>query len=894
MSTKKIKALAIKSGSTPPGVEYEWKTIPSIQEFTKNIVIPEVAGAEEGGDLSTVVSGMPSVFARAFLFKNALDQVKDPSQANSGLAKFYESLIDEWRGLISCIALDYQNVRVERVPLAYSDGKGVNDTVNLYEPAGAFGNMLFERAPLWSDQNLAENTVSNPFIDVLSYDDKVVGGTTPESFLFTSISYQLAPGKPFISSAHGRFTDPLKSDLQLEELKTLYGYVSHVLGKINEFHEHFAGLGALQPNFSNVQGNLQTWVGEMEAYAREKLNSPKLEAQTPEISVFGRPFGILFNLSTDLYGMNGVISANQNGISFNPKDLLMPEGSALAQIDFGKQGVENEEFLSSRPLMVMRATTKGAKDFNYFALPLTAKGLEVFGSNLAALVGLDDRSDVKSRLSAIYDPEHVEGERVEVTLNLRTESGADAPLSIAYEVGKELKGADLLMWPNFIHKRWGRYFLYSELPHNSNNYQAHPFVGSLDEQFSLIKSKNGEPHYVGAEGNASVLPEDLGVEVKLHVAYTSAVQDNAYKYEIFESNRPFKGFKLISAGVDAGFCIIRYDNMGSNLGLPKNRLSEPESDLAKAFLGVDFGSTNTSIAYYSDRDNEAKGMKFQNRRISLLASDDKDNDVRPAGEDEIFFFQNDEIDSNSIKSVLTLHDSKRMVKGEQQLMESVAAMAVSGGFPCFEKNLPIVEATRDRYILGFNRVGKAELIHNMKWSSEEMDKAHKTAYLSSLMLHVYAQLFEEGHEPTRLKWSYPSAMNKGLLRQYAAIYNSLPSVSPVLPTSDGKSNDLKVIQPGGLGSIGSLDGASFIRWNNIRGQLGFWICGCEAQATVLGEEEVLLVLEVDGDPTATLHLEEVGERLPLMEVDSDLTFQRLRLMKVPLSSTWMSSAMMSP
>ena len=30
--------------------------------------------------------GMPSVFARAFLFKNALDQIKDPAQANSGLA----------------------------------------------------------------------------------------------------------------------------------------------------------------------------------------------------------------------------------------------------------------------------------------------------------------------------------------------------------------------------------------------------------------------------------------------------------------------------------------------------------------------------------------------------------------------------------------------------------------------------------------------------------------------------------------------------------------------------------------------------------------------------------------------------------------------------------------
>ena len=809
MSEKNIQALAIKSSSQPPGVEYEWKAIPSIQEFTKNIIIPEVAGAEEGGDLSTVVSGMPSVFARAFLFKNALDQIKDPAQANSGLGKYYESLIEEWRGLIACVALDYKEIQVDRVPLAYSDGQGIGKTENLYEPAGAFGNMLFERAPLWSEQDVAENTVSKPFIDVLTYTDKVVGGTSPESFFFTAISYELPKGKPFISSTSGRFTDPLKSDLQLDELKTLYGYVKHIISNINNFHKHFAGLGNLQPNYSNVQGNLQSWVGEMEAYAKDRLNTPKLEPQTPEISAFGKPFGLLFNLSTDFFGMNGVISTSDvGGLSFNPKELLMQEGSELAQLDFGQDGVEKEEFISSRPLMVMRATTKGTKEFNYFALPLTAKGLEVFGSNLAALVGLDERSDVKSRLTAVYDPDHVDGEKVEVTLNLVTESESDAPININYEVGREVKGADLLLWPNFIHRRWGRYFLYSELPHNSNQIQAHPFVGTLDEQFVMVKAKTGDPHFISEEGKVAEAPENAGLDVKLHVSYTQAVQDNAYKYEVFESNQPFKGFKLRSAGKDAGFCMIRYDNMKANSELPQNRLSEPEGALAPAFLGVDFGSTNTSIAYYSDRDHQAKGMRFENRRISLLASDEKDNDVRPAVEDEIFFFQNDEIHSNAIKSVLTLHDPKRMVKGDQQLMESVAAMAVSGGFPCFEKNLPIVEATGDRYILGYNRVGKAELIHNMKWSSEAMDKAHKQAYLSSLMLHVYAQLFDEGHEPVKLKWSYPSSMNKALLRQYAAIYNSLPDVCPILPTSDGKSNSLQVIQPGGLGSIGDVGGGN--------------------------------------------------------------------------------------
>ena len=108
------------------------------------------------------------------------------------------------------------------------------------------------------------------------------------------------------------------------------------------------------------------------------------------------------------------------------------------------------------------------------------------------------------------------------------------------------------------------------------------------------------------------------------------------------------------------------------------------------------------IANEKECDNpDASASMIEDSIPSLhYSSDEKDNDVQPAMEDEIFFFQNDEIHSNAIKSVLTLHDAKRMVKGDQQLMESVAAMAVSGGFPCFEKNLPIVEATGDRYILG--------------------------------------------------------------------------------------------------------------------------------------------------------------------------------------------------
>ena len=174
MSDKRIKALAIKvhAKTEPNGVEFAWEKIPELEVFTKNILIPEIAVDKEGNssvNIGTIVSGIPSVFARANLFKSALDNIQDKDAAASGLMLFYKSLISEWKGFISCIALNYKDIEVNRIHLAYSDGQQLIDTANIYEPAGAFGNMLFERKPLWCDQSLANNADKIPFIDVISF-----------------------------------------------------------------------------------------------------------------------------------------------------------------------------------------------------------------------------------------------------------------------------------------------------------------------------------------------------------------------------------------------------------------------------------------------------------------------------------------------------------------------------------------------------------------------------------------------------------------------------------------------------------------------------------------------------------------------------------------------------
>jgi hypothetical protein len=816
MSDKRIKALAIKvhPKTEPNGVEFAWDKIPQLEVFTKNILIPEIAVDKDGNssvNIGTIVSGIPSVFARANLFKSALDNILDKDGEAAGLMLFYKSLLSEWKGFISCIALNYKDIEVNRIHLTYSDGLQLNNTANIYEPLGAFGNMLFERQPLWCDQSLANNTDKIPFIDVISFNGSVVGGTSPDSFLFTSVAYSVKDKLPFVNVQNGKFIDPLQSELNTQQLFTIYGYARYILHNIEKFRSNYNGLEELiRPEYGNLSACVQGWIDDMIAY-QQKKGYPKLDQQTPpEVgSLFNYPFSILFNYSTELFGSEGIIynEAKEGRIIFDPKDLLLPDTTEIAQIDFGREGMETKGYLKSKPILLLAAETKGQpNNFAYFTLPLTPLALNVFGATLDALVGITDASNVKSRITAIYDPNDKDGERLTVNLKLYTETGSEIIKEVIYKVTTDsIVGKDILMWPNFISKQWNRYFLYSEIPHNDAKFQATPFIGNVDDDFfRIVLDDNGVPLYLANNGKAATILEKYGnIKSQLHITSNNAVADNKYKYEIYESNKPFKGVKFAHAGIDCGFGIIRYDGSGNKQALPVNMLNSPKS-LSKAYLGVDFGSTNTSVAYYSDQTKAVcESLKLTNKRVSLLSTDAKNNDERPAVEDEIFFFQNDEILTNAIKSVLTVHDSRRIVNANNIQNDSLMSQAVKGGFPCFEKNLPIESAEENKYILSYNRVGRAELIYNMKWSTQSIDKSYKTAYLSSLLLHVYAQLFIEGHEPSTLKWSYPSSMGKELLSEYRGIWDSLKEISPV-----NGNVKLEIYPPSDLSNIGDTSGES--------------------------------------------------------------------------------------
>ncbi|MDE6400549.1 MAG: hypothetical protein K2L68_06795, partial [Muribaculaceae bacterium] len=464
----------------------------------------------------------------------------------------------------------------------------------------------------------------------------------------------------------------------------------------------------------------------------------------------------------------------------------------IARIQLCPEFTKNPQKLSEMPVFVLTAEKKGAPgEYAFFALPLSAQGLNVYGKSIGPLVGVALQGMmVDSTLTAEFDPDKEE-DNLLVTLKIKTKSGKVRPYDQHYTVGNSeaMRNKDILIWPNFISKQWSNYYLYSELPHNGTmqTYNAFPFVGDPEDAFFRILTDENKKPILLAEKGVEIAPEDK-VKASLLITSGNAVAENQYKYEIYKSDKPFKGIRLQApGGEEGGYLIINYTGESDALSsLPLDLRGHRE--LEEVTVGFDFGSTNTSIAY-STANGEPEGFSFTNQRISLFGHERPDA-KKGLRENKVLFFQgrNTPLKSNAIHSVLTLHNERRLRKlGPNESNASRLSQEVVGGFPCFMDNLPVQSVTSDKIYLKYPNIGTIEQIHNMKWVDSDEEKAHKKAYLRTLMLQVYAELFLRKKVPTTLRWSYPSSMSSTLLGSYQLIWDELKHLQPVSKTRHDQS-----------------------------------------------------------------------------------------------------------
>ncbi len=785
-----IKALVInvKPRSQQQGAAGQWQDLTSsIQAFTRDIETPSI---QDGVDVSAIVSGVPTVFARADLFNHALNEIQTiRKDASVGLNQYYVNLVDEWRGLIACIALNNTAIEIRRITLAYSDGKDMKTTENMYEPKGAFGNMLMNDRSLWTEQGKAKNAQVQPFLYLIKYNKQVVGATSPRSLFFTSVSYGIDKNAAFVDPTTHRFTDPLHSTISDEQLLNLFAYVDKLLPRIKQLEDYYKQAGL---TYEGIKGELGTWRNEILKLIRDRRLDENNASALP-VQGFGLPFSFL-NYTEELYGYNGDITTepDADGVSkaFKPEELLLPKDSKLLRVWLPREYEKGEKDIATLPIFLLRAHRAGSTDYAFFAIPLSQKGLVVFGRNVSSLLGYAQAGiSINSHMDAEFDEEK-SNLSVRLTISVTDESGnrKEKTIPIEYKINGIFKrNKDVVLWPNFISDKWNRYFLYSEMPHNARQedcqYSAVPFVGDEKHDNEIITDSDGNILYLADKGVA------LG-DAKLLVTSDSRTATRKYKYEIYESKHPFRGVRFTHiTGCDSGFVLIHYSsNLNANDILPKDML-DVNRTLNDVTVGVDFGSTNTSVAYHDGQMQYAEGIQFTGQRVSLFTDLGANANQAPA-ERNVLFFQNEKLYSNAIKSILAIHDDQRLPKNELDDINTLRSEAVQGGFPCFCRHLPVDNVSDDTMTLGF-RGGQniVQLIHNMKWSDREEDKAHKQAFLASLLLHIYAELFVKGFVPNVLRWSYPSAMGYNLMLQYNQIWQSLEHVSPVV---DAKGNPVSL------------------------------------------------------------------------------------------------------
>ena len=793
-----IKPLVIKvSGEEIKGARDEWNDLANSAKFISHIQTPELS---EKANIGTLVSGIPSAFARVDLFQTAFESSLSDIGGNRNLSAYYTELISEWRGFVAAIALDYESFEVRKIDLVYSDGKGITETSNLYEPKGAFGNMLLERRDRWCLQEGADNEEKVPFLNLLKYHQKVVGATSPESILFTSSAYNLSSlNLPWIKrGAEGKFIDPLKSELDKDQTMHLYAYVGHLLNQLNGLQEYYKDLGV---KYGSIRRNLEDWKKEIETYAANRNYNLKA-ATIPAVNLKGMygPFGNFFNYEDRVSGGEGIVTGTgkEGEETYNPYLFLLPSEAKIARIPLSPEFTKNPEKLRELPVLTLKAEKKDAPgEYVFFALPVSPLGIKWFGKTMGAVVGLGKAGiEQRSSLTAVYDPE-VEENNLHVTLMMEDLEGKMRSYKQTYSVGnyRDMANSDILLWPNFVSPQWKKYYLYSELPHNNMGqvYNAFPFTGDPEEEnFPIITDEEGNPVYLARNGQ--IMAQDNKVKGNLLVNYNSNVSGIKYKYEIYESDKPFKGVRLQSPdGEEGGYLLINYTtNRNDAKTLPVHLLGPQRLD--EVTVGLDFGSTNTSIAYSKNADKPT-GFAFTNQRVSLLGRE-REEDRSGLYENRILFFQgrHKPLQSNAVPSVLTLHDPLRLPKLEQAQTNAMRLnREVVGGFPCFMDNLPVQSVGRNKITLDYPHIGQIGQIHNMKWDEAEEEKAHKIAFLKTLLLQTYAQLFIDEKVPTRLRWSYPSAMSNSLLNSYSnEIFSTLDKMTPALR---GEKDENGIRQP---------------------------------------------------------------------------------------------------
>ncbi|TAF32588.1 MAG: hypothetical protein EAZ57_07770 [Cytophagales bacterium] len=741
-----------------------WNLMDNVPNFIKEILTPEID--PQSDDIHRIISGIPSPWARAMMFAYAImyNPKSEPGNKTSGLQALYKVLQDEWKGLVALIALDNSPLQVEKIYLT------ANEPGNPYEMTYGLGQMLFNDKKYWSDPQLLDSE-KRPYIQILRYKGTVIGGTYPNALLFTAPNYSsIKPNVEFFK--HGRLINPIHY-LNEELLQRLYVYVQHIKNNLRPFVSQFGTQAETNLPLSSLTEFLTHWLEEMQQHAQRNNWQLNTEGLISSVQTFLPPFDKVMNAKSVIYGYLGkfyTTAVHESAREVDITELLLPiENCSPVELKFAP-----DESADRCAVYLLKAKSDVGR-YHYFAVPFTQTGIMHFEESLPQVLGYNTKPDFHNTLSAFYDSAK---QQLKVTLKLDVDNGKNSvTIEKIYQLPSRpdnvIMGKRIIAFPDFVAKMWNKYYLYSEFPHNSNDpIKAFPLFADENFRLQTIVAHNEHEHVEKAKYRL-VQFGDLQNSVKLLVNYNfEKLGQTSLKYEIFQSEQPFRGLelRLLQANAKneiAGYLLIK-DIKFNDPNSFKNMTSQytTQASLKGVRVGFDFGSNNVCVSF-AEQFSAPQLVHFQNRRRFLVGNESPPNQRSSASPHELFFFPN-EARKGQVKSMVTIHDERRLKNTTTDIPQ-----AVSGGLPVFESNLAIEEIAQKRFRLKSVGDESVFIYYDMKWSYDQKENHYKEAFLKTLWLQIYAELFEQGFYPQDLAWAYPSAMSDATRISYKSLWNKV-------------------------------------------------------------------------------------------------------------------------
>lgn len=717
-----------------------WSQMTQASTYIRGIQTGDILDDADARTLNAIISGIPTPWARAKLFKYALDSLHkpDPSVEAKGLTKMYQMLHGEWRGLLAVMALYPDRISFSK-PV-------VMDTLGGdYDIAAAFGRMLFDDRDVWSDQKaLAKNPGVQPYLHLIYYRSQLVGGTSPFTGVFTGVDYSglgnTASDIPWYRN--GKFEDPMRY-LIPQQIQKVYLFVKNLASHAQQFE---ADINSQRGNKPGIKlGGFKAMIQKWEAELKAKGSNLREKGPVAQYGSLRQPFADLFDSKVPIYlKKDFTFSYTDDGNSETIGDIqeLL---SADAYVMGWAEPKEQRPKLADAPVYFLKVNDIKTGDTGYFSVPLSEIGIDIFKNNLGSILGYTDGGNTRltahltdAGMLAVSLVVEIDGESV--TLNDRE-----------YNIHWVQSQGRVIAWPNFVSDKWNRYYLFSEF---SDGSQEH-FEPIFRYNKEILKTIDGK--FLTAKYEP--IPEEKR-QVSIHqlVKYPAGQGDDLPKYDIIQADKPFCGLmatvSVAGKPRNAGFLMMRKDVVKDLTDTPAN---------LSADIGFDFGSNNTCV-FYNAGDTGAQPVEFGNYR-AVLVGRENNNPRAIAENNELLFFTNYPSENGQIKSWLHEHDSRYITYTETE--------EIAGGVPVNRPNVLVREMDK------FKITTQAGVLHyNMKWLDGDDGKKKKGAFLKSVWLQACAFLYTSRISPKQIAWSFPGSMLDSDRNDLGLIYEALCNITP--------------------------------------------------------------------------------------------------------------------